>query len=106
MCETCWTERGGHKIINEKTIKAAELIQAIYDSEDGGAGGYAHIVVDDWNLDDSSINFSLSAIKKGDLSEDTGQACNECLTFMKGLSYEERVSAMGLQNEYFNINQG
>lgn len=106
MCETCWTNNGGHNIINERTIKAAELIQAIYDSEDGGAGGYAHIVVDDWNLEDDSINFSINAINEGDLAEETGRACLECLTYLKGLTWEERVSALAIQNEYLHINRG
>lgn len=103
MCETCWSERGSHKIVSEKTTKAAELIQAIYDSEDGGAGGYAHIVVDDWNLEDESIDFSLNAINEGDLAAETGHACLECLTFLKGLTWEERVSAMAIQNGYFSL---
>lgn len=106
MCETCWTERGGHQIVSEKTIKAAELIQAIYNSEDGGAGGYAHIVVDDWNLEDESIDFSLNAIKEGYLAAETGQTCLECLTFMKGLTWEERVSAMAIHREYIKMNEG
>jgi hypothetical protein len=104
MCANCWTERGGHKIVNERTIKAAELIQTVYDSEDGEAGGYAHIVVDDWNLDDSDIDFCLNT--KGSLPEETATACVECLNFLKALSYEERVSAMAIHSGHIKINQG
>jgi hypothetical protein len=59
MCKTCWEEDGAYSIINERTKKGAELIEALYISEDGGVGGYAHIVVDDWNLEDGNIDSCL-----------------------------------------------
>lgn len=100
MCKTCWEQEGSPSVINERTIKAAELINAIYESEDGGTGGYAHIVVDDWNLEDGSIDFSLNAISEGDLAADTANACNECLTFLKTLTYEERCSALAINDGF------
>jgi hypothetical protein len=105
MCETCWANRGGHAIVSETTIKAAELIQAIYDTEDGGAGGHAHIVVDDWGVDDSDIDFCLNNMNS-DLCEETNAACLQCLSFMKELSFEERASAMAIQRGYIKLNQG
>jgi hypothetical protein len=60
MCEQCYIDAGSPSIINEKTEHAARLIESIYDSPEGGVGGYAHIIVDDWNLDDDSIDFCLN----------------------------------------------
>lgn len=107
MCESCYEEAGKPVIINDKTIHAATLIQKIYDSVGGGAGGYAHIVVDDWNLNDSSIEFCLQRAIEGegekDISEECRQACLSCLNFMKILTLEERHSSMAIQSGFVSI---
>jgi len=51
MCKGCWEEAGSPAIINTKTRAVAKLIDDVYSYS--GAGGNAHIVVDDWNLEDS-----------------------------------------------------
>jgi len=59
MCENCWTELGIDPVVNAKVIRAYKLISEVYESEHGGAGGAGHIVFDDWNVDDSSIDYCL-----------------------------------------------
>lgn len=107
MCENCYVEYGSPKIINENTIKASELIAKIYDCEMGGAGGFAHTVVDDWNLGDSNIDFCLNDAKTNvdaDYPEETLNACVECLEFLKNLSLEERASALAIYDKFIGIN--
>lgn len=93
--------QGGYK----KTKKAAELINEIYEQYDCGAGGYAHIVVDDWNMDDSSIDFCINAANEGeyDISEEGRQACLNCLNYLKELSEDERYSAMAIHDNFLEV---
>lgn len=98
MCYECYKSAGSPTIVNDKTKKAAELINRIYEQEGCGAGGYAHIVVDDWNLDDSSIDFCINDINNGysGISEEGKMACYDCLIYLKQLSEDERYSAMAI----------
>lgn len=107
MCINCWKESGVTPVINDKTKKAVELIQAVYDCVEGGAGGYGHIVFDDWNIDDSSIDFCLNEIKK-DVTihedewdqQDTDElkrCCTEALTYFKTLTEDEKYTAVAIQ---------
>ena len=102
MCYGCYEEAGKPAIVNEKTKKAAELIKEIYEQDDCGAGGYAHIVVDDWNLGDGDIDFCIDAANKGsyDISEEGKQACLNCLNYLKELSENERYSAMAINRQF------
>jgi hypothetical protein len=99
MCENCFEAAGSPAIINEKTIKASELIEKVYDYE--GCGGYAHIVTDDWNLEDESIesciNWALENKNQSDV--ESQRATFECLFYLLTLTEEERYSAMALHWE-------
>lgn len=96
---------GSPEIVNEKTIKAAELVDKIYDQERGGAGGHAHIVVDDWNLSDGDIDFCLQQAKdnKFGFTKEQTVVEIEALTMLKGLSEKERYSALAIQEEIIKI---
>ncbi len=107
MCENCWIERGGHSIVNERTLKGAELIDELYCTPDGGAGGYAHVVTDDDNLEDHSIDFCLKSAAEDefskDISEETRIASIVCLEYLKTLSFEERSSALAIYNGFVEV---
>ena len=57
MCMGCWDKYGRPIIVNDKTEAALALVRQVYDVPYGGAGGHLHIVLDDWNLEDSSIEY-------------------------------------------------
>lgn len=109
MCQGCWEKYGSPRIVNEKTKAAAELISGVYDH--GACGGGLHIVVDDWNLDDASVDFC------GDLVEGPGyprefhagaeqiEAERACLRALKDMTVIERASALALYDGYFGISQ-
>lgn len=102
MCYKCYENAGKPAILNDKVRKAADLIDEIYDSEDGAVGGLAHIVVDDWNVENNNIDYVIEYAKedginkKSDLSEETRLACLNAMEFFKELTLEERHSAMAL----------
>lgn len=87
--------------MNYEIIKTANLIKELYDTDDGLVGGYGHIVFDDDNLDDNSVNWCLeSANKKKDvdcLSEQTRIASIKALEAMLKLNEHDREIA----NNYF-----
>lgn len=101
MCESCWEEYGKPDIVNEKTEAAAVLVQQVYDAIGGGMGGSLHIVLDDWNLEDDSINWCLTQFDECKVSfedktfnvglTDLEQAC--AAAFL-GMSMEERASTL------------
>ena len=57
MCFGCYEEFGKPTIINNRTERAAFLIEKVY--EYSLVGGNCHIVTDDWNIDDDSIFWCL-----------------------------------------------
>jgi hypothetical protein len=107
MCYTCWKIKGNPAVINEKTIQAAKLIDMIYENRDCVTGGYAHIVVHDWNLNDDNIQFCIDCATKREynyIGEEGRQACLICLAFLKTLTEEERYSSMAICNGFIDAN--
>jgi hypothetical protein len=96
MCYQCWLKEGEYSIINKKTKEAARLISNIYKTDDGVCGGIAHIVVDDWNLGDNSIDFCLNDTDDVDISKRCKNACIKGLKYLRELTIEERYSAMAI----------
>jgi len=106
MCYTCWVEAGKPRIKNKKTLWAAELIDAVYSNDDCGVGGYAHIVLDDWNLDDDDIDFCITQAEKevyDNIGEQGRLVCLACLRHLKTLTMEERFSALALQDNFIAV---
>jgi hypothetical protein len=101
MCIGCWIEAGSPRIINEATRQAAKLINDFYELPGASSGGDAHIVIDDWNLEDSNIEYCIESAKKNEFnnSDECQKACLVLLVFLKTLSLEERYSAMALSEE-------
>lgn len=108
MCETCWAVAGKPAIINDKVKLAVDLIKELYDTEDGGVGGYGHIVFDDWNVDDSDIEYCLTAARGGGyefLCDECRSASLKALNMFKELTEEERYSALALADGFISIPQ-
>ena len=106
MCINCWIESGSPAIVNEKVTRAAELIKALYDTEDGGVGGYGHIVFDDFNIEDHDIEFCLgkaaTAEYSKDVCEETRLASIAALEHFKTLTEDERSSALAFEAGYLS----
>lgn len=102
MCKNCWVSAGSPKIVSEKTKRVADLINELYNHS--LVGCYAHVVTDDWNLEDGSIDFCLESARKNEYSEHYNEAAKSvsiaCLEAMKTLTMAERYSAMAIHEGY------
>lgn len=99
MCYGCYEEAGKPRIVNEEVEKAADLVRKLYNQPGCGAGGYAHIVTDDWNLKDNHIDFCIQETDKAEnegMSEESKQVCLDVLNQFKKLSLDERYSALAI----------
>lgn len=85
-------------------IKALQLIKNLYNTNDGGVGGYGHIVFDDGNIENSNIEFCIKQAKenkyKNDLSEETREASIKALEFFLKLTEFERDE---VYNNFWNV---
>lgn len=105
MCYGCYEEVGKPAIVNDKTKMAAELIKYLYEQDGCSAGGYAHIVTDDWNLEDGNIDLCITEAEKGEyehISEEGRQACINTLKCLKELTEDERYSALALVDSFIS----
>jgi hypothetical protein len=82
-------------MMKEQIIKTAELIKELYNSNDGGVGGYGHIVFDDDNLETHYVEWCIEEAKKGEYnySEETRLASLKALEGMLLLTEKEREKA-------------
>ena len=102
MCYDCWASYGKPIIINGIINRLAKLIDVLYKYH--GAGGGLHIIVDDWNLEDSHVEFCEQNIAK----EEYIKLCPKtrlntekaCIKLLKSLSIQERASALALQRGF------
>lgn len=93
MCINCY-DKDFNPIANERVNLAIELIKILYESEHGSCGGVGHIVFDDNNFDNASIDFCLGQIDEYESSKETKEASFIALTYFKRLTEHERESAL------------
>lgn len=61
MCENCYHEEyGAPTEITERAVVTAALIRQLYDY--APTGGRCHIITDDWNLEDSNIEYCQQVV--------------------------------------------
>lgn len=112
----CWEEAGAHRILNDKVRAVQALIDAVYVFS--CVGGNLHIVLDDDNLEDSSLDFCAAQIAAGGYrrppahiamlgpheADSPEQLAVEqaCLEALRAMTMEERISALGLWNKYWS----
>ena len=81
-----------------KILDARRLIQELYNTIDGGVGGYGHIVFDDGNIDTSNIIFCLrnayNKVHNDDICEETRLASISALEMFLLLNEDERELAL------------
>ena len=100
MCFNCYKELNKPAIINATTVYTAFLIEHLYDSPGGGAGGNLHIVTDDWNIDDEHLDFCSDLIKECETQERRITIEKMIIKNMREMSIEERASALAIYNNY------
>ena len=101
MCFECWRDQyNSSYIINDKTKKAVKLIKEVYKYH--GAGGSLHIILDDWNLEDSHVDFCGKVISLNEYDDppELLDAELKCYEALKKMSIEERASALAIERGY------
>jgi hypothetical protein len=102
MCQTCYKDYGSPKIITPATLEAAKLIEEVFEWSSGG--GNLHIVIDDWNLDDDSLDFCDTEIRTDDPSCDEKlEAERKCLDALRKMTLEERASTLAIHDEFIKV---
>lgn len=88
-------------ILNDQVILASRLIEKVYKGPGGGAGGSLHNVIDDWNLEDDSIEWcmkkrTLGAMRPVPIEMIPTDIELECARTLLSMPIQERASALAL----------
>jgi len=109
MCINCWTELEIEPVVNAKVIRAYKLIAELYETEGGGCGGVGHIVFDDWNVEDASIDYCLDRCNAEELEKVIGgeaiEASRAALLYFRILTEHERYTALAFHGKELDIFQ-
>jgi hypothetical protein len=102
MCYKCYKENGKPKVVSEQTRNAAALVAKVYEAS--CVGGNLHIIVDDWNIQDSHIEFCKKAIEDNvhELTPTEQQVERECLAALRSLDIAGRASALALHDGFLS----
>lgn len=96
MCHGCWEEAGKPQIVNDKTLQAADAVEALYMWHPSGGG--MHIVTDDWNCEDQDVEWC----KRHMAEEGCDQYERDCLDAFLACTEEERYSALAIESGFFD----
>lgn len=111
MCSGCYEEAGSPRIDTPQIRRVVKLCEQLYAF--APVGGNCHIVTDDWNIEDSHIEYCQRQVAEGGwLDWRTGKHYNnnpaqlaiekELLDLMRPMSEAERASALGMMWGYFS----
>lgn len=93
MCESCYSGYGKPEVRNESVSLAVTLLRRLDELEP--VGGVAHIVADDWNLEDEHIAWCLQQGPDG-YDPDGYAAGMAFLAAMQAMSLDERATVLAL----------
>lgn len=91
MCVDCWARYPEPAPVTPAITNCVEAIDAVY--VESSVGGALHVVIDDWNVNDKSLNFCREY-----LETDAEHACWENL---RGLSELERATALAIHKGHY-----
>lgn len=97
MCATCWADYGSPALRTPEVGRAAKLVAKLYDGHT--AGGYLHIVTDDWNLEDGHVEWVVDQMGQSvneTFARPPDPVERECADSLLVLSIEGRASALAL----------
>ena len=96
MCKGCWKQYGSPQISSLRVRETAQQIKEFYTEQP--VGGHFHIILDDWNLADSSVEFCLKENRYTRNSLEIALGKN-----LQILSFKERASALALADGFWKI---
>lgn len=95
MCVGCWKGAGSPKSAKESVRQTTAAVEEVY--EESAVGGNLHIVLDDYNVCDSDLDWC--GLKPLTLAE------QECLRLLRGLSLQERTAAIALYDGFWQMQE-
>lgn len=106
MCEDCWKTKYNSTTKlpenNEMVDRSIELIKRIYDIS--CVGGNCHIVLDDWNLGASHVEYCLNQSLKEEYWNDSNtdlEAERELMRLFLQMTEEQRAAVLAKSDGYF-----
>jgi hypothetical protein len=123
MCGGCWNDYGNPKIDTPAVREAAKAVDDVY--QHSCVGGNLHIVLDDWNIEDSNLEFCSHCIDHAGMmplakdAADCHKRYNEkkrldpdppeqlaaerrCCDLFMALTEDERASALALNDGFWS----
>lgn len=100
MCYGCWKEEGCPSIVNDKTKAAARLIEELYEYH--CSGGYLHIVTDDYNIKQRSIDWCASDECVEVMERPMDDVERRCQLALADMTDEERGSTIALYEDWID----
>lgn len=94
MCMDCWENYGSPRLDTDAVRVVVGLIEQVYDYN--AAGGGAHIVLDDWNIEDDDIRWCIDNLSECSEAGPERVVTMECLSALLGLTLPERASALAM----------
>lgn len=96
MCYGCWRDEYGLQVeLSDAVLAAADAVEKLY--AELPCGGGAHIVTDDWNVEDHSIEFAVG------FSEEQGdEPALAALRALQPLSVIGRCTALAIHEGYID----
>lgn len=82
-------------VLNDAVLAAADAVNELYEVH--AAGGSAHIVTDDWNLENHSIEFCIGYAK-----DEGDDIALDVLHLFKELRVGERATALAIFDGYLS----
>lgn len=89
MCIGCYEEHGSPRVMNDAVVAAAALIR------NADHYGPLHIFVDDWNAEDSHIDFCA-----GEAEQRGTELDKQIIALVQPMSHDERLTALALAAGY------
>lgn len=98
MCENCYREAGSPWIVTDRVHAGSVLYNLVY--EFSLSGGRLHVVLDDFNIDDSNVAFCAGEIAQA-VAEDPGDAIQiaverACCEVFAVMTRAERATTLGM----------
>lgn len=92
MCYRCWEEYGKPKIINQRVLRAAAMVDKV------NPFGRFHIVVEDFNIEDDNVDFCLGE----PIPDHEDPIDREFGALFRLLSENERATALAIDSGFIS----
>lgn len=100
MCQDCYESYGSPVDVTPETKETVKAIRELYGY--AAAGGGAHVVTDDWNLDDEDIDFCLNN-QDGEYLRDKPEEAKvtlKVLTLLRTMTESQRATVLGIRDGF------